>query len=99
MQGAIVAIKKLACANRVSHATTVEQRREREMKVPGNQQIGEELQEFRLYLKFAVCGRMQRRDRLQAPGPSWHLTPCGFEPLPPCVPARAPPTRQAVGWR
>jgi hypothetical protein len=42
---------------------------------------------------------MKGRDRLQAPGPRWHSTPCGFEPLPPCVLARALPTRRAVGWR
>jgi hypothetical protein len=42
---------------------------------------------------------MKGRDRLKAPGPRWHPTPCGYAPLPPCAPVRAPPTKRAVGWR
>ena len=77
----------------------MEECRERKVQVLGDEQIGKELQEFWTYLKFAIGGRMKGCDRLQAPRPRWHPTPCGFEPLPPCVPARAPPTRRAVGWR
>ena len=99
MQGAIVAIKELARADRVSKTTTMEECRKREVQVLGDQQVYEKLQELWARLEFAVGGRMKGRDRLQAPGPRWHPTPCGFEPLPPCAPARAPPTRRAVGWR
>lgn len=64
-----------------------------------DQKICEELQEFAAYLNFAVGGWVKGRDRLKAPGPRWHPTPSGFEPLPPCAPVRAPPTRREVGWR
>ena len=99
MQGAVVPIKELARMDWVGKSTTMEERREREVQVLGDQQIGEELQELWARLKFAVGGRMKGRDRLKAPGPRWHPTPCGFEPLPPCAPERAPPTKLEVGWR
>jgi hypothetical protein len=89
----------LARADRVSKTTTMEECRKREVQVLGDQQVYEKLQELCARLEFAVGGRVKGRDRLQAPGPRWHPTPCGFEPLPPCAPARAPPTRRAVGWR
>lgn len=99
MQGAVVAIKELARTDRVRKTTTMEKCREREVQVLGDQQVCEELQELCARLEFAVGGRMKGRDRLKAPGPRWHPTPCGFEPLPPCAPERAPPTKLEVGWR
>ena len=98
MQGSIIAIQELARVHGVSKATAMQERCEREVQVLRDQQVCEELEELCARLEFAVGGRMKGRDRLQAPGPRWHPTPCGFEPLPPCVPARAPPTRRAVGW-
>ena len=99
MQGAIVAIKELARADRVSKTTTMEECRKREVQVLGDQQVYEKLQELWARLEFAVGGRMKGRDRLQAPGPRWHPTRRGFGPLPPCELACALPTRPGVGWR
>ena len=99
MQGAIVAIQELARVDRVSKATAMQERCEREVQVLRDQQVCEELQELWAHLKFAVGGRMKCRDRLNAPGPRWHPTPCGFAPLPPCAPERAPPTKPVAGWR
>ena len=99
MQGAIVAIQELAGIHGVGEATAVQECREREVPPLGDQQIGEELQELRARLNFAACCGMKGNDWLKAPGPRWHATPCGFEPLQPCAPVRAPPTTLAVGWR
>ena len=64
MQGAIVPIQELARLGRVCKTSRVQERCKREVEVLWNEQVREELQEFRACLTFAVSGWVQGRDRL-----------------------------------
>lgn len=99
MQRSIVAIEESPRLSGIGEASALQERRQREVQILGDEQIREELEELRIYLDVAGGGGMMGRDRLKAPGPRRHPTLCGFAPLPPYAPERAPPTRRAAGWR